>query len=192
MTGKRIGYVRVSTVDQNPERQLEGIQLDKKFTDYASGHTKKRPELQSMLEYVREDDIIIVHSMDRLARNAADLFNLVKWFQEKKIQVQFVKENLVFNNVNNPMSNLLMGMLACIAEFELERIRERIREGVAIAKKKGTYKGRPSRLNKEMEEKIKSYLEIGLPKTKIAKTLSVSRFSLYRYLKQMGITQKNE
>lgn len=84
--GKRIGYIRVSTIDQNPERQLEGISIDKKFTDYASGTTIKRPQLEMMFEYAREDDLIIVHSMDRLARNVKDLRNIIDSLVEKELR----------------------------------------------------------------------------------------------------------
>lgn len=84
MTGKRIGYIRVSTVEQNPDRQLEKVQLDKKFIDYASAKSQDRPQLQAMLEFAREDDVIIVHSMDRLARNLRDLKELVDELVSRK------------------------------------------------------------------------------------------------------------
>ena len=96
MAGKKIGYIRVSTLDQNHERQLDGIECDKIFIDKASGKDTKRPELQALLNYVRDGDIIIVHSMDRLARNLDDLRRIVKQLTSAKIKIQFIKENLSF------------------------------------------------------------------------------------------------
>lgn len=125
MKGKRIGYIRVSTVDQNPERQLEGIQLDKKFIDYASGTTLNRPQFSLMLDYIREDDIVIVHSMDRLARNARHLREIVDKLTSQGIEVQFVKENLTFNGKDSPISNLLLMMMGAVAEFEHAILKER-------------------------------------------------------------------
>src|ERR1700676_82040 len=117
--GKRIGYIRVSTVDQNPERQLEGIELDKKFIDYSSGSTIKRPQFELMLEYAREDDIIIVHSMDRLARNVKDLRKTIDDLIVRGIKIKFMKENLIFTGKDSPMANLMLMIIGSIAEFEL-------------------------------------------------------------------------
>src|ERR1700726_481744 len=102
MTGKRIGYIRVSTVDQNPDRQLDGIQLDKRFVDYASAGSTKRPQLQVMLDFLREDDLVLVHSMDRLARNLFDLRKIVNAIIEKGAEVQFMKEKLPFTGEDSP------------------------------------------------------------------------------------------
>ena len=110
--GKLIGYIRVSSVDQNPERQLEGITVDKKFIDYVSGKSIKRPQLEKLIEYAREGDEIIVHSMDRLARNLDDLRKLVRDFTSKDIKLRFIKENLIFNGDDSPMANLLLSVMA--------------------------------------------------------------------------------
>lgn len=182
MTGKRVGYIRVSTVDQNPDRQLEGVALDKKFVDYASAKSCNRPNLQAMLEFVREDDIVIVHSMDRLARNLKDLKALVDGFIARKIHVHFMKENLQFTGENSAASNLVLHLMGAFAEFEYAFIRERQREGVEIAKKKGRFKGREKKLNSEKIEILKSQLLIRKTKTQIAKDLGISRFTLYRYI----------
>ena len=147
MTGKRIGYIRVSSLDQNHERQLEGIKLDKCFTDKASGKDVNRPELEAMLNYVRDGDIIIVHSMDRLARNLDDLRKLVQQLTSQKIKIEFLKENLTFTGEDAPMSKLLLSVMGAFAEFERSLIRERQREGIALAKKKGLYKGRKPSLS---------------------------------------------
>lgn len=187
MSGKKIGYIRVSSVDQNPERQLDGIELDKKFIDYASGSTVKRPQLIALMEYVREDDIVIAHSLDRMARNVRDLINIIEGFLDRKITVQFINENLTFSATdNNPMSNLLMVMLGAIAQFERCLIRERQREGIEIAKKAGRYKGKPSNYTPEIITKIKQGLEnTRKSKSKLALEIGISRESLYKYMKKM-------
>jgi DNA invertase Pin-like site-specific DNA recombinase len=185
MTGKRIGYIRVSTTDQNPDRQLENIQLDKKFIDYASAKSTNRPQLNSMLEFVREDDIIIVHSMDRLARNLKDLKELVDGLVNRKIQVHFLKENLQFSGENSATSNLVLHLMGAFAEFEYAFIRERQREGIEIAKKKGKFKGTTKKLNAEKIETLKRELLIRKSKSQIAADLGISRFTLYRYIDQL-------
>jgi DNA invertase Pin-like site-specific DNA recombinase len=187
MSGKRIGYIRVSTTDQNPDRQLDGIPLDKKFIDYASGTNTNRPNLNLLLDYVREDDIVVVHSMDRLARNVKDLLDLVNLLSGKKVEVQFIKENLVFNGKDSALSKLLLMIIGAVAEFEHALIRERQREGIEIAKKKGKYKVRSTKLTKEVKEKIVSGLQTRKSKSEIAKELFITLPSLYTYLKKMGI-----
>lgn len=190
MTGKRIGYIRVSSLDQNPDRQLEGIELDKKFIDYCSTNNTTRPQLQALIDYIREDDTIYVHSMDRLARRVLELKKYVNVFVSKKVKVIFVKENLTFTDENNALANLMLHMMAAFSEFEHAYIKERQMEGVAIAKKQGKYKGR----KKIAESKIIALREqIASTKTKsqIAKDLGISRITLYKYMnegkKQMAV-----
>lgn len=190
MIGKRIGYIRVSTVDQNPDRQLEGIELHKKFIEYASGTNIKRPQLESMLEYAREDDIIIVHSMDRLARNVKDLRSIIDHLISRSIQIQFIKENLIFKNGECSISNLLLNILGAVAEFEHSIITERRNEGIAIAKKQGKYKGRKKIFDKNKMEQLKLEMQTRKTKSEIALNLGVSRFTLYKALKEMEIDGK--
>ena len=187
MTGKRIGYIRVSTSDQNPERQLENIPLDKKFIEYASAKCTNRPQLQLMIDFVREDDIIIVHSMDRLARNLRDLKDLVDKMVSRKIEVHFIKENLQFSAENSATSNLILNIMGAFAEFEYAFIKERQKEGIEIAKRAGKFKGAKKKLDEEKIEELKKYLQTRRPKTKIAKDLGISRFTLYRYMKEFNI-----
>lgn len=123
MSGKRVGYIRVSSFDQNTDRQLEAIQLDKKFIDKASGKDINRPAFTELLNYVREDDLVIVHSMDRLARNLDDLRQIVQNLTLKKVQVQFIKENLTFTGEDSPMSQLLLSVMGAFAEFERSLIK---------------------------------------------------------------------
>ncbi len=185
MTGKRIGYKRVSTSEQNPDRQLEGIPLDKIFIDYASAASTNRPKLQTMIEYAREDDIIIVHSMDRLARTVWDLKKLVDDFVSRKINVQFIKENLIFNGENSSMSNLLLHIMGAFAEFEHAFIRERQAEGIEVAKKKGKFLGRKKKLTPEQIELIKQQLKTSKKRIDIASDFSISAFTLYNYINKM-------
>ena len=102
---KTVGYCRISTLDQNTDRQLEGVKLDKVFTDKASGKDTVRPQLQAALEYLREGDLFVIHSMDRLARNLDDLRRIVFDLTKKGVHVQFIKENLTFTGEDSPMSN---------------------------------------------------------------------------------------
>lgn len=180
---KKIGYVRVSSFDQNPERQLEGLDLDRKFIDKASGKSTERPKLEDMMDYVREGDTLIVHSMDRLARNLDDLRSIVFKLTRKKVAVQFLKENLTFTGEDSPMSNLLLSMMGAFAEFERSLIRERQLEGISIAKKKGLYAGRKSVLSEEKMEEIDQLIEAGQKKSEIARQVKISRETLYRYLR---------
>lgn len=192
MTGKTIGYIRVSTRDQNPDRQLVDITLDKRFIDHATAFSRERPQLKQMLEFIREDDVIFVHSMDRLARNVIDLREIVDEIVGKKAEIRFLKENLTFNSSKNSMSNLLLHIIGALAEFELEFIRERIREGVAIAKANGKYKGRKTNFTPEMIENIQKYMETRKSMVEIAKELGISRTSLYIYFRKIKQMQFQE
>jgi DNA invertase Pin-like site-specific DNA recombinase len=178
-TDKRVGYIRVSSVDQNTDRQLEGQQLDKVFTDRASGKDTKRPQLQAALDYLREGDVLVVHSMDRLARNVDDLRKIVQELTGKGVQVQFVKENLTFTGEDSPMSNLLLSLLGAVAEFERSMIRERQREGIALAKKAGVYKGRKRSLTTEQVKEIRRRVGAGEQKARLAIEYGISRQTLY-------------
>lgn len=181
--GKRIGYVRVSSLDQNTARQLDGIALDKVFTDRASGKDTARPELAACLDYLREGDRLLVHSIDRLARNLMDLRWIVDQLTGKGVSVEFCKENLVFSGEgDSPMSRLMLNLLASFAEFERSLIRERQREGIALAKLAGRYKGRKPVLNERDLDVIKGKVIAGVSKARIAREMGVSRQSLYKYL----------
>lgn len=137
MKGQRIGYVRVSSFDQNPERQLEQVQVDKVFIDKASGKGTQRPELDTLLSFVRDGDTVVVHSMDRLARNLDDLRRLVQKLTKRGVPIDFVKESLTFTGKDSPMANLMLSVMGAFAEFERALIRERQREGIALAKQRG-------------------------------------------------------
>lgn len=183
MKGQRIGYIRVSSGDQNPARQLEGIALDRTFIDKASGKSKDRPALSECLNYIRQDDLLIVHSMDRLARNLDDLRSIVNNLTAKGVRVQFIKESLIFTGEDSPMSTLLLSVMGAFAEFERSLIKERQREGIELAKKRGVYKGRKPKLSAAQIKEIRELDAKGVPKAKIARDFNISRKTLYDNLK---------
>lgn len=178
-----IGYIRVSTVDQNTQRQLEGILLDRVFEDKASGKDTKRPALRDLLQFVREGDTVIVHSMDRLARNLDDLRRIVKELTQKGVKVKFIKESLTFTGEDSPMSNLLLSVMGAFAEFERALIRERQMEGIALAKKNGKYKGRKKALTPDQMSMLRQRIANGDKKAELAREFKVSRETLYQYLR---------
>ena len=138
----RVGYVRVSSLEQNTVRQLDGAEVERTFTDRASGKDTARPRLAEMLAFVREGDTVLVHSMDRLARDLEDLRGLVPTLTGKGVRVEFVKEGLVFTGEDSPMATLLLSVMGAFAEFERALILERQREGIAAARQRGAYTGR--------------------------------------------------
>src|ERR1700693_3183708 len=146
MKAKKVGYIRVSSLDQNTDRQLDGITLNKVFTDKCSGKDTHRPQLALALDFLHEGDTLLVHSMDRLARNVDDLRHIVKTLTADGIAVRFVKENITFTGDDSPMNNLLLTLLGAVAEFERSMIHERQREGIALAKARGVYTGRKQQL----------------------------------------------
>ena len=184
MKGQRIGYVRVSSFDQNPERQLEQSQVDKVFTDKASGKDTRRPRLDTLLTFVREGDTVVVHSMDRLARNLDDLRRLVQGLTQRGVRIEFVKESLTFTGEDSPMANLMLSVMGAFAEFERALIRERQREGIALAKQRGAYRGRKKSLNSEKIEELKRRIAAGEQKAKLAHEFGISRETLYQYLRE--------
>jgi DNA invertase Pin-like site-specific DNA recombinase len=171
----------VSTLDQREDRQLEGIELDRRFVDHVSGKDVKRPQLTAMLSFVREGDTVVCHSMDRLGRNLDDLRKLVFGLTERNIRVEFSKEDLIFTGEDSPMANLLLSVMGAIAEFERQLIRERQREGIALAKKRGVYTGRPAMLKGEVLVSLLQKLEAGDKPSDLAREFNISRMTLHRY-----------
>lgn len=180
--GLHIGYVRVSAVDQNELRQLDGLELDKTFTDKASGKDVSRPQLELLLSFIRDGDTLVCHSMDRLARNLDDLRKLVLDLTSKGVHVQFIKESLVFTGEDSPMANLLLSVMGAFAQFERELIRERQREGIALAKKRGAYAGRKRALSPAQATALLKRVAAGESKTLLAQELGVTRDTIYRYM----------
>ncbi|KAA0214964.1 MAG: recombinase family protein [Cyanobacteria bacterium CYA] len=182
--GQRIGYIRVSTIDQNAERQLEGVPLDRVFTEAASGKDTDRPQLTSLLAYAREGDTIVVHSMDRLARNVDDLRRLVQQQTRRGVRVQFIKENLLFTGEESPMANLMLTVLGAVAQFERDLIKERQREGIALAKQRGVYRGRQRKLSADRVAELRTRAASGEKKARLAREFGISRETLYQYLRE--------
>jgi len=179
--GKRVGYIRVSSVDQNEARQLNGIDLDRVFTDKASGKDTKRPQLKACFDYLRDGDVLLVHSMDRLAGNLDNLRKLVFALTDAGVMVRFIKESLVFTAENNAKSKLLLSVMGALAEFERSLIRERQQEGIELAKKKGLYKGRKKSLNEERAAELRRRVAAGEKKAALAREFGISRETVYQY-----------
>jgi len=186
VSGQVVGYVRVSAADQNPQRQLEVLgECHKIFTDKISGKSRaKRQALAELLGYIRDDDTVRIASMDRLGRDTRDLYNIVAEITDKGAAVEFVSENItVDKNGASPMDALMLGILAAFAEFERRRIKERQAEGIALAKAKGKY-AQQSALSDDDIEQVKALVELGHPKTEIARQFDVSRQTIYNALKR--------
>jgi DNA invertase Pin-like site-specific DNA recombinase len=161
---------------------LDGFDLDKRFSDKASGKDSKRPQLQNALEYLREGDVLVVHSMDRLARNLDDLRKIVLGLTGRGIAVEFEKERLTFTGESSAMSNLLLNVMGAFAEFERSLIKERLRERIALAKRKGVYKGRKPSLTGERVIELRRRVQAGEKKAALAREFGISREMLYSYV----------
>lgn len=186
--GQHIGYIRVSTLDQNTDRQEELLaehQLDKTFIDHASGKDVARPQLQAAMTHLREGDTLFVASIDRLARNLEDLRRIVRELTDRGVIVRFVKESLTFGEDDSPMSKLMLSMMGAFAEFERALIRERQREGIALAKERGAFKGRKPTLNAEKVAELVAKDKANGHKGRagLARDFGISRETLYQYLR---------
>lgn len=179
----RVGYVRVSSVEQHTDRQLDGIDAERTFTDKASGKDVVRPQLDELIRFVRDGDTVVVHSMDRLARNLDDLRRIVRTLTGKGVSVEFVKEHLAFTGDDSPMANLMLSVMGAFAEFERALIRERQAEGIAKAKQRGAYKGRKKSLAENQILALIDRAADGQAKTLLAKEFGISRETVYAYLR---------
>ena len=180
----KVAYVRVSTIEQNDGRQKEALQkypIDKWFIEKASGKdTKGRKQLQDMLEYVRAEDTVYIESFSRLARNTQDLLNIVERLQKKGVELHSLKENI---DTSTPSGRLMLTMIAAIAQFERECILERQREGIALAKHEGKYKGRNKIAKPEnWQELLEEYNTRKLTATALAQKCKVSRALVYKWM----------
>lgn len=189
MSGKRIGYKRVSTDEQNPDSQLVGVELDKTFIDIQTGYsTINRQELKKLTDYVRDDDIVFVECMDRLGRNGYDLDQIVEFLLQKGVQIQFLREGIVLGKKNDPMSKLAYDMMKSFIHFFSQLQKERQRIGIEKAKKEGKYKGRQRSMTPYQIELLKQEMLTRKSKTEIALHFGISRETLYRYLKVIETT----
>lgn len=184
-TGKIIGYARVSAADQNLDRQLEALKhAEKIYTEKVSGkNTRDRPQLDEMIDYVREGDTVIVKSPDRLARSTTDLLDIVKRLRAKDVNLEIVDNPAL--NTDTPQGEFMLTILAAVAQLERETIRERQAEGIAIAKKKGVYR-RTVRLTADQIADARQRVDNDVPLAKVARELNVSRTTLYAALSGTG------
>lgn len=183
--GQLVAYMRVSTLDQDTARQaaaIDALHPDRVFEDHCSGRDTHRPALQACMGYLREGDTLVVHSIDRLCRNTGDLLSLVQDFRARGIVVRFLKEGIDTSDAN-PMNAFLLTIIGAVAEFERALIRERQREGIAIAKANGVYKGRKPSLNGEQKAEIRRLHDGGETVAALARTYSVSRNLIYNALR---------
>jgi DNA invertase Pin-like site-specific DNA recombinase len=183
MPGQRLGYIRVSSTDQHPDRQLDQSAVDRTFTDHASGKDVQRPRLDLLLSYARDGDTVVVHSMDRLARNLDDLRRIVQSLTQRGVRSEFVKEGLVFSGEDSPMAQLMLSVMGAFAEFERALIRERQREGIVLAKQRGVYRGRKKALSAQEVADLQRRVAAGEKKAHLARAYGISRETLYQYLR---------
>lgn len=187
--GQVVGYIRVSSAGQNMERQLEGLRLDRVFEEKISGKNQgNRVALQEMLKFVREGDEVLCHSMDRLARNLGDLLQIVTGLTEKGVKVTFTKQNMTFTGDDSAISNLMLSVIGAVAAFELQILKDRQAEGIAIAKAKGVYKGRKPSLTPGQAAQLRERAQAGEPKAALAREFKISRETLYQYLRAGALT----
>lgn len=181
-----LAYVRVSTVEQNEERQIEALKkfnIEKWFTEKVSGKNMDRPKLQEMLDFCREGDTIYIHDFSRLARSTKDLLDIVERLKEKGVHLVSNKENI---DSSTPQGKLMLTMIAAIYEFERENMLERQREGIAIAKREGKFKGRkPLELN-DFDKYYELYVSRQITKSEMARKLNISRPTLDKMIKAKG------
>ena len=177
-------YIRVSTILQNTERQLPSVKCDRVYEDKASGKDTERPQYQLMMSNLRSGDVVNVHSLDRVGRNTKDILNLVEQVKEIGASIKFHKEILTFDGASSDLySDLLLTILSGFAQFERNIILERQREGIAIAKAKGKYKGGKRKLTDEQLDALKIDFDKGIPKTEIAKKYGITRSYVYQLVR---------
>lgn len=180
----KIAYVRISTVEQNEARQIEALKkygIDKWFTEKVSAKDTNRPQLQAMLEFAREGDTVYIHDFSRLARSTSDLLKMVELLQVKGVHLVSNKESI---DTSTPTGKLMLTMLGAIYEFERTNLLERQREGVAIAKSQGKYKGRKEIKIDDFGAQYRRYLNRELSKVQLAKELNISRPTLDKLIRE--------
>ena len=182
----RVGYIRVSTVEQHEDRQVKDLiengKVSKVFIDKMSGKDTNRPQLNAMLDYVREGDTVVVSEYSRLARSTKDLLNIIDTLENKGVTVISMKEKL---DTSTPDGEFMLTVLAGVATLERKLMLQRQREGIAIAKANGKYKGRQSKQKPDDWESLKAmYMSRQITVSEIAKRCDVSRPIVYKWLKE--------
>lgn len=188
---KKLAYVRVSSIEQNVDRQKIAINkvvdIDKWFIEKVSGKDRNRPELNKLLDYVREGDTVYIHSLDRLGRNTSDLLNIVEDLSEQGVILRSLKDDFVFDNSSS--GKLILTIFSAVAEFERNINKERQLEGIEVAKEKGLYKGRkPIKVNNTQIIELHSDWKKGyITKDEMARRLNISISTLYRRLNELDL-----
>ena len=184
MTGQEVAYIRVSTIEQNTESQraiLSKIKIDKVFEEKISGKNAKRPELQAMLEYVREGDTVYVKDLSRLARNTKDLLNIVEYLANKGVRLKSIKENI---DTSTNFGKLMITFLAAIYEFERANLLERQRDGIAVAKMQGKYKGRKQVAKPaNFDEVYRKWQKREIKSSVAIRELNISEYAFYKFVR---------
>jgi DNA invertase Pin-like site-specific DNA recombinase len=178
---ENIGYIRVSSEGQNTDRQLDNVQLDKRFIDKISGASKDRPQLNACLQYIRQGDTLHVHSIDRLSRSLRDMEEIVSGLVERGVTIEFHTERLTFTKEENPIATMMLHLLTTFAQFERSVTRKRQREGIDIAKSKGKHLGRPKLDYTRRDEAIELSKQ-GMNISEISRAMNMSRPSIYKLL----------
>ena len=187
-----IAYIRVSTIEQNEGRQVEGLKsynIDKTFQEKVSAKDTNRPQLNAMLDFAREDDTIFVWDFSRLARSTKDLLDIVEKLKQKKIHLRSIKENL---DTSTAAGKLMLTMVAAINEFERDNLLERQKEGIALAKQQGKFKGRKAiDFPANWEEIYKKWKSRELSGGKSMEQLKLKRNTFYKLIKKHEEGEKN-
>ncbi len=184
-TGQKVGYIRVSSIEQNTESQksiLGIVGIDKIFEEKISGKNTDRPQLQAMLEYVREGDTVYVKDFSRLARNTKDLLTIVEYLTNKGVALKSIKENI---DTSSNFGKLMITFLAAIYEFERANLLERQKDGIALAKQKGKYKGR-KKVDKpaNFSEVYQKWLKREIKSIAAIRELNISEYAFYKFIKE--------
>ena len=180
----RLAYIRVSTAEQNEQRQIEAMErynIEKWFTEKVSAKDTNRPKLQELLEFAREGDIIHIHDFSRLARSTRDLLDIVEQLNSKGVTLISNKENI---DSSTPTGKLMLTMIGAINEFERMNLLERQREGIALAKRDGKYKGGKKKEVSNFAEQYARYMSREITKSELARVLCISRPTLDRMIKE--------
>lgn len=194
----RIGYARVSSKDQKLDRQLEALQdVSKLFSDKLSGQSTNRPQLQAMLDYIREGDIVVVTELDRLGRNNKNLTNIMNQIQQKGATLEVLNlpsmNGIEDENLRRLINNLVIEIYKYQAEADRRRIKERQKQGIAIAKEQGKFKGKPLKFKENdprLQLAFKLYLE-GATDTQVEKQTGISRRTFKRYRKRYNVLRED-
>lgn len=181
----KVGYVRVSTVEQNVDRQVESLTklgVERMFIDKMSGKNMERPNLQLMLDFIREGDVVYVHELSRLGRSLKDLLQITEKLEKKKVELVILEQNI---DTSTPTGQLVFVLLGAIAEFERKTIKERQREGIELAKRRGVYKGRKKRtLPADFDKYYRMWLVRDITRSQLARTIGISRPVLLRLMNE--------